>query len=549
MMRLKYKKFSIFLLIAIFVIGLTVPLSSRAWMFGADAAIVWIIEMLTKLWFGVLASNFLLRMANGVLGWVTNPQFITDVGGYTQNVLVDEGWRITRDLVNMFFILIMVGIGIATILRVKGYEIKKLLPKAIVIIILINFTPIICGLIIDASNILTNFFLSAGTRGIGEMINGLEAPQNSLKGQMWTFVKGLVSFDWSDMGFSIFHSMITIAFNVFAAFILILLAMLFLLRYVMLWILVILAPLAFFCYILPATKKIWDMWWNEFIQWCFIGIGAAFFLYLTQRIVDIIGLGTFILSPTAAETQMGDSGLAIIFVYLVPLIFLAAGFMATTMFAPAGAKQIIGLTKKGVKWPMSKKGKATREKFKNWRQDKARQTAGPNVQKAISKLAGYRPGWGQDDTKGTSAGRWAKRQAAGIVGTATKTAARPAKAVFGEGAAASRKATAEAYKEAKEQDKWANANKLKTASAEQKVGILRAMGEQKQIKESLKEKAVHPHDLSEAFKQAVVTDDKKAISELNLAMAHDEGVMQSFGKMTGKINGLDDKDRAKGYQT
>jgi hypothetical protein len=485
------------------------------------------------------------------LGWVTNPKFITDAGGYTQNALVKEGWQITRDLVNMFFVLIMVGIGIATILRVKGYEIKKLLPKAIAIILLINFTPIICGLIIDASNILTNFFLSAGSRGMGEMINRIEAPQSSIGGQIRAFLKGAVTGNWEKMAFSIFHSIITLSFNLFASFILLILAMLFLMRYIMLWILVILSPLAFFCYILPKTKKIWDMWWDQFIQWCFIGIGAAFFLYLTQRMIDIIGSGTFITSPSAGEMQMGDSGLVIVFVYLVPMVFLAAGFMATTMFAPMGAKQIIGLAK----WPMTKQGKKARAKFKKWRQSKARNipVVGPKVQKAISKLGSYKPGWGQDPGKGTKAGRWTKRQAADVIGVATKIAAEPTKMVFGEGTAAGRQATKEAYKEAKDQDMWTNISKLKTVSAEQKVGILRAMGEEKQMKEAVKQNRLPNNDVIEAYRHATLTNNKKAKDELEIAMLHNKSMMGQFAKIaekaTGDKGGLSEEDKKKGYQT
>ena len=117
MIRLEYKKLSIFLFFAIFIVGLFFPSSSSAWMMGLDAAIVWIVKMLTKLWFFGWVSKYFLTMSSGVLGWVTNPQFITDVGGYTQNTLVREGWQIIWDLFIMFFLLIWVVIGCANIYR------------------------------------------------------------------------------------------------------------------------------------------------------------------------------------------------------------------------------------------------------------------------------------------------------------------------------------------------------------------------------------------------------------------------------------------------
>lgn len=557
MIRLRYKKSSIFLFAIIVIIGLTVPSMSLAAipLFGLDAGIAWVVRKVTKLYFYIFISQHLLRMANGILAWVTNPVFIQGIGGYTQNVLVQEGWKIVRDIVNMFFILIMVAVGIAVILRIKNYEIQKILPKIIAVIFLINFSPLICGLIIDASNILMNFFLGAGARGLGTMITSIEGPQVGAGRALLDLIGAAVRFDWDGIALSLFSALMILAFNVFAAFILFMLAMIFLIRYIALWILVILSPLAFFCYILPATKKIWTIWWNHFLQWSFIGVGAAFFLYLAQRMIDVIG--QLILTPTVAETQLRH-GLSTMVLYSVPLVFLGIGYMAMLNAAPAGVGRIIRSAEKGAKWPTSKQGKATRAKFTKWRQDKSRQIAGPKAQRAISKLASYKASWGQEETKGTKTGRWAKRQAADVVGIAAKMATEPAKMAFGEGSAAGKKVTDEAYKGAKEQDMWANAIKLKTASAEEKVGILRAMGEQKQMKEAIKQKVVHPHDLTTAFKQAIITDDKKAKNELSLAMAHDENVMQKFGKIIekakgtkdeGMINGLSEGDRDQGFQS
>ena len=551
---MKYKKIAALFFVSLILLGVITPFHFSRAQFGLEiltAPAVWTAQKLTKLYFYVWISQYALRLGNGVLGWVTNPDFIADTGGYTKNQLVREGWTITRDLVNMFFILIMVAIGVATILRVKGYEIKKLLPKAIAIAILINFTPVICGVIIDAANILTNFFLSAGTRGVGAIINGTEGPQSTLAGllnQLWEAVK---SFDWKEIAFAMFSAIIVMVFNFTAAFILIILALLFLLRYIMLWILVILSPLAFFCYILPGTQKIWKTWWDQFIQWCFIGIGAAFFLYMAQRMVDIVG--GMLLAPGTQETQL-EEGLSIIFLYMVPLIFLLAGFTATTMFAPMGAKQIVNFAKRGAKYPWSKEGKKNRAKFDQWRKSKARNipVIGPGVQKAMSKLSSYKPDWGQDPNKGTTASRWLKRQAATGVGKMASTAAAPGRWVFGEGAAASRRITDAAYAEASKQDLWTNLDKLKKATLEQKVGIVGAMAEEGQLKDAKKEGRLYTQDMIDVYKHAYSTNNSKVTKALDHALLHDEEAMKAFGKIKeekNKPNGLSQEDREAGITT
>ena len=92
-------------------------------------------------------------MAQGILGY-------TD----TQNAqMVKDGWGIVRDLVNMFFVLILLVIAFATILRFEPYGIKALLPKLIIAALLINFSLVLAGVVIDFSDVLTNFFIQDST--------------------------------------------------------------------------------------------------------------------------------------------------------------------------------------------------------------------------------------------------------------------------------------------------------------------------------------------------------------------------------------------------
>ncbi len=77
----------------------------------------------------------------------------------THNGLVDKGVAATTSLVNLAFILVLVIIALATILRRENYGLKKLLPKFIFILLLINFVPVICGAVIDIANVVTRAFL------------------------------------------------------------------------------------------------------------------------------------------------------------------------------------------------------------------------------------------------------------------------------------------------------------------------------------------------------------------------------------------------------
>jgi hypothetical protein len=107
---------------------------------------------------------------------------------------------------------------------------------------------------------------------------------------------------------------------------------LFLFRYMALWILVILSPLAFVSYVFPFTKKFWDLWWNNFLQWCIIGIPAAFFMWLADKI----------LSGMIKSADVSSVGFA---TYLVPGMMLIIGFLFTLQTSAMGASSVISAAK------------------------------------------------------------------------------------------------------------------------------------------------------------------------------------------------------------
>jgi hypothetical protein len=242
----------------------------------------------------VMLSGAFLWIAGAVLSWVCSENFISLP--YTSGPVVETSWALVRDFTNMLFIVILVFIGLATALRIRDYEAKKTLPLLIIIALLINFTPVICGFIVDAANILMNFFLKnvSGGEVIGAQLRSYySATLNDLL--------GIGFFNPLEHLNVLLRGVITIIFNITAGFIFFAFAFLFVIRYVAIWVLVILSPLAFFSYILPATRKVWNMWWNQFIQWVFIGVTGGFFLYLGMQTI-------IILSSEEVRGQLGNVG-------------------------------------------------------------------------------------------------------------------------------------------------------------------------------------------------------------------------------------------------
>ena len=271
----------------------------------------------------IIISGAFFKLSQTILNLVISPTFINISFTGSDNVFVTTGWGIIRGLTYIFIILGLIVIALATILRITSYQMKKTLPLLIIVALLINFTPMLCGLVIDASNIIMKDFLKGGlgTEKFFELIN--------------TQVENLWTKD--DVSETFAKGVVFVGFNIVGGLILLLFAFLFLFRYVALWMLVILSPLALFCYIFPATKKMWDQWLNQFIQWCFIGIPAAFTLYLASIMIEVL------IEGGAIE---GVKGGAEILGYIVPLAFLVGGLLMSLQTGAMGADLAI----KGFKW-------------------------------------------------------------------------------------------------------------------------------------------------------------------------------------------------------
>lgn len=284
-------------------------------------------------------ASLALSLSGKILNWVLGPKFINF--SYTKpgltppdNPIIHAGLGVTQSLVNMILILVLIYIALATILRLKEYQAQKLLPTFIIIALLVNFAPVFCGLIVDASNILMNFFVQeVEADAFG---NVMRAKMENVGGK---FEAGT---DWDKALPLITEILFLIPFMFVLAFILMTFALVFILRYIAIWILVIMSPLAFVAYILPATRKFWAMWWNHFINWCFIGATCAFFLYLSLFFVANVQIA--IPAPTSIS-NVASAALVGTLPYLTSAIFLGFGFIFGLKTSAMGAGTVVKLAK------------------------------------------------------------------------------------------------------------------------------------------------------------------------------------------------------------
>lgn len=319
--RISIKKTVIIAGIVLF--GLFLPTLSQAIDLSPSGIAKGLIKLITNLilsFFGLivgLAAKFFEATLN--------------LGFQSHKTIVEVGWKVTRDFSNMFFILFMIIIAFATILRLEQYGIKKLLPKVIIIALLINFSLIISYVIIDFTNISARFFINDAEKG-AKALGGDKASISGALADSLNLTKVLIPRDCKDLkkekeqcasicesdsdctdrcreekeeaydackagvenlkaagkeatfGNMILSTVFGSIVLMIAAFILFAGGIFLIIRILFLWFLVMLVPFAFLSYIMPGLKHIWQDWWKTFLKWSFFAPAYAFFIWLAVKI-------------------------------------------------------------------------------------------------------------------------------------------------------------------------------------------------------------------------------------------------------------------------
>ena len=270
------------------------------------------------------------------------------------NPIVAIGFPVVQGLANVIILIGILVIGLATILGIEEYRAQRKLPALIICALLINFSGVLCGFVVDVSNVLTNHFL----KDVGNL------------GVIWKIIKqDFLSFNtivamFTDISFT-GQALVSIIFCFLGALIIFVLGLLLIVRKAAIPVLVVLAPAAIASYIMPEIpgmpealwghRKFFNWWLSEFLKWCFVGITVTFFMWLATSYIGKLSEATYYYSPQMRVfAQIGDfrsgsedvnflSKLADYFgVIFILFMAMQLGFQT----AAWGANTVIGLGKK-----------------------------------------------------------------------------------------------------------------------------------------------------------------------------------------------------------
>lgn len=248
--------------------------------------------------FAVVAGAFLVRLGL---------QFNNNIFNSPE---VQTGFSVSLAIANLGFVLGIIVIAIATILRNQTYGIKQLLWKLVFMAILVNFGLVIMAPIVGFADSMSNYFINAtspssatgGYEGYVTTMAQAFAPQtmtpaNSVASSTCSGVAGgtgtaaLCNLQISvgnatpagspdSLTQEILSMVFGIVFLAMTAFTFFCLAILLVIRYLMLAGLLIVLPLAWLTYIFPKFDNSFSKWWNTFVKWALFPPLALFFIYL-----------------------------------------------------------------------------------------------------------------------------------------------------------------------------------------------------------------------------------------------------------------------------
>lgn len=307
-------------------------------------------------------AAWVLSLSAQLLSYVLSPQF--NNLPLTREGIVTVGWTITREMANILFVIWMVIIAFSSILNIDDYGAKKRFALLITIALLVNFTQVITGVIVDMSQILMNFFIGQGLSPETPLAIAQAMHIDKLlvdNPEFGTILKeksGLsqITFFGIPIGHAIYSygtKIFSIIFLALAAHLFLLIALIFIIRIVALWIITILAPIAFVLGIMPFGSGWLKTWWSQLFSWSFIGVTMAFFLYLAARLSFIINDNSSAIfknfnTPLPPGTAIPFQAMAFLgqfspfLIFLTIFAFLKIAQIAAQQISATGASQIIG---------------------------------------------------------------------------------------------------------------------------------------------------------------------------------------------------------------
>lgn len=270
----------------------------------------------------------------------------------------NDGWKMTRDVVNIAFIFILLYAAISTILQANTAKTRSIIIRLVIVALLVNFSLFFTKVVIDSSNIMALAFYNGITVSApatqyaktgtpqknisAEIINSFNPQKLIGKESFSAFSRGEADNDLVGPGGFIIVILAASVINVVVAYSLLVVGFYFLARLITLWFLMIAAPVAFIAWIHPRTASYTDKWWSALLKASFL---APIFLFMLFLIIKFLIGENFL---TDSFTSPENSGTASISTFIISILIKAGIIILTIQYAVKVTKNLSSDMAKGI---------------------------------------------------------------------------------------------------------------------------------------------------------------------------------------------------------
>lgn len=210
---------------------------------------------------------------------------VLNYNNFSNSNIVTLGWTITRDMVNMVAVIVLLILAVKTMIGQTANAWQQHLPRFFLGIVFANFSRTLLGLVVDASQIVMMTFVNAlMSIAAGNFAQLLVMPQATTYSVPTLERATNAGEQLITLGANIANAYVKLLVQVTVMVVMLLLAIAFIWRIVMLWIAFIMAPLAGFSWgakeIVGFLARVWQEWIGATVPPLVLGPMLSFFLYL-----------------------------------------------------------------------------------------------------------------------------------------------------------------------------------------------------------------------------------------------------------------------------
>lgn len=312
-------------------------------------------------------TSWALIISGGIFDWVmkfTIFEMTKNIGGNVGvGAAIGSAWATLRDVANMFFIFVLLYAAFRTMFDNNFSNFNKTVRDIIIVALLINFSLFFSKVVIDASNIAAVGFYEAISTDVFSLgkSNYVGGEKNEFKSISGGYMKMLgiqtifgseilnpkdkngetVPLDASQI---LIIGIASSAFMIVTAIILLMVSIMFVARFIILIFLIILSPLAFIAYIIPAYKDQFTNWRKALVDQSFFAPLYFAFTWVVFELGNALKEGLKTISGTDPQsdnfTNMFNnpkSSMALIVNYVLMIGFAVAALIFAKQMASRGA--------------------------------------------------------------------------------------------------------------------------------------------------------------------------------------------------------------------